>query len=277
MKNLLFAIAALLLSYVAQSQIVTPHPRPLSKVEQRIGISDVTLTYSRPGVKGRKIFGDHLSWGEIWRFGANSPTKVKFSDSTKVGNTWVAPGEYAIYATPVQSGDWTIYFGKDTKVQAGDFKTEEAVVKYVAKAETLPMNVETFTLGFTDITNTTANLTMMWEKTSIKIPLKVEVDSKVMASIKKTIGDVQPYYSAASYMYEADKDLGTALIYVDKVLEKRPEYWILHLKAKILKKLGKCKEAIPVAEASIVKAKTENDKAYIKNNEELIAACKAGK
>lgn len=257
--------------------IVTPQPSPLCKVEQRVGITDFTLTYSRPSVKGRKIFGDLEEFGKIWRFGANSPTKLKFTDSAKVGNTWLAPGEYALYAMPAQTGDWTIYVGKDTRVQAGEFKPADAAATIMAKPETLPMNVETFTLEFTDLTTTTANLTMMWEKTAVRIPITVEVDRKVMANISKVMGDVSPYYAAASYYYETGRDPKQAIEWVDKTLEKSKGYWIYLLKARLQLKAGDKAGAIATAETAKTKAKEAGNTQYVKMSEKLIADAKAGK
>jgi hypothetical protein len=276
-KVLLAAATAFLLTTASQAQIVTPQASPLAKVEQRIGVADVTLTYSRPSAKGRKVFGDVRPWGEIWRFGANQPTKIKFSDSVMVGKTWLAPGEYAIYATPMQNGEWPVFFGKDTKVQADDFKTSEAAASLMVKTESLPMSIETMTLDFMDITSTSSNLTMMWEKTSIKIPLTFDVDRKVTSSIQKTMNDVNNYWSAANYYFETNKDMKQALVWVDKVVEKNPAFWVLNLKAKIQHKLGDNKGAIASAEMSIVKAKEAKNNDYVKMNEKLIAEIKAGK
>ena len=261
---------------MAQPAIVIPQPSPLSKVEQRVGITDISLSYSRPGLKGRKIFGDLVAFNEIWRFGANSPTAIKFSDSVKVGGTTLAAGEYAIYAIPGQT-EWTILFGKNPKVTAGDFKQEEAAAKIVVKAEALPMNVETFTFVFANLTTSSADLTMMWEKTQVRIPISVDFDKKVMANINKVLNDVNPYWAAANYYYDNNKDLNQALIWADKYIEKNSYYWTLHLKAKILRKLNKNKEAIAVAEKSLALAKADGDRAYVMNNEKLIAEAKAAK
>ncbi len=261
---------------MAQPAIVIPQPSPLSKVEQRVGITDISLSYSRPGLKGRKIFGDLIAFNEIWRFGANSPTAIKFSDSVKVGGTTLAAGEYAIYAIPGQT-EWTILFGKNPKVAAGDFKQEEAAAKIVVKAEALPMNVETFTFVFANLTTSSADLTMMWEKTQVRIPISVDFDKKVMANINKVLNDVNPYWAAANYYYDNNKDLNQALIWADKYIEKNSYYWTLHLKAKILRKLNKNKEAIAVAEKSLALAKADGDRAYVMNNEKLIAEAKAAK
>lgn len=261
---------------MAQPAIVIPQPSPLSKVEQRVGITDISLSYSRPGLKGRKIFGDLVAFNEIWRFGANSPTSIKFSDSVKVGGTTLAAGEYAVYAIPGQT-DWTILFGKNPKVAAGDFKQEEAAAKIVVKAEALPMNVETFTFVFANLTTSSADLTMMWEKTQVRIPISVDFDKKVMANINKVLNDVNPYWAAANYYYDNNKDLNQALIWADKYIEKNSYYWTLHLKAKILRKLNKNKEAIAVAEKSLALAKADGDRAYVMNNEKLIAEAKAAK
>jgi hypothetical protein len=275
MKKLaILLVLAVCVMQASFAQVSIPQPSPLCKVEQKVCLTDFTLTYSRPSVKGRKVFGEMLAFDDIWRFGANSPTKLKFSDSVKIGGTAVAPGEYALYAIPGKT-DWTILVGKDPKVQAGSFKPAEAVAKIVVKAEVLGMNVETFTLDFMDITSTSANLTMLWEKTAVKIPITVEVDKKVMASITKTMEDTSPFWAAANFYYDTDRDLSQALTWVNKVADKQPKaFWVLHLKAKILKKMKNCVEAKVVAQKSLELAKEDGDKAYVGMNEKLIADCK---
>ena len=276
MKKLYTTAVAVLIAGLSYAQITVPAPSPLCKTEQRVGITDVSIAYSRPGVKGRKIFGDLLPFGEIWRFGANSPTKIKFADTLMAGGQTLPPGEYAIYAIPGAS-EWTILFGKDPKVQAGDFKQADAAAKLTVKPEALATNVESFTLEFSDLTSNSANLTMRWEKTAVKIPLTAEVDRKVMASIKSTLNDVGPYWSAANYYYDNNRDLKTALEWVDKVIEKNPQFYNVHLKAKIQKKMGDCKAALVTAERSLELSKTAKNRDYEKLNEKLIADCKAGK
>ncbi|MES2389721.1 MAG: DUF2911 domain-containing protein [Bacteroidota bacterium] len=273
------AIAALSItigSGISQAQIVTPSPSPLGKVEQRVGVTDITLTYSRPSVKGRKVFGELLAFGEIWRFGANAPTKIKFADSVKVGGHDLAPGEYAVYATPGQT-EWTIYFGKDTKVQADAFDKEKAAAKLTVKPETTASNTETFTLQFGDITTNSTNLTMAWEKTMVKIPITTEVDKRVMASINSTLTDIGPYWAAANYYYESDRDLKQALEWTEKTIAKDPAFYRIHLKAKILKKMGDCKGATAAAELSKTKSVEAKNKAYTDMNDKIIADCKGKK
>lgn len=276
-KFIASAFIAAVVTVSAHAQIVTPSASPSCKVEQRVGVTDVTLNYSRPSLKGRKIFGDHLNWGEIWRFGANSSTKIKFSDSVKVGGTWLKAGEYALYATPMEKTDWVVYFGREANVQAWDFKPENAAAKLLIKPVALTTPVETFTLEFTDLTQNSANLTMMWDKVAISIPFQVEVDGKVMASINKTMGDVGPYWAAASYYLENNKDMKQALEWTNRVLEKNQGYWVYLAKAKMQKKLGQNKEAIATAEIALAKAKEDKDNAYIKQAERFIADTKAGK
>jgi len=276
-KYAFLAIAILFLTQISMAQIVTPAPSPLCKIEQRIGVTDFNLAYSRPSIKGRKVFGEMLAYGDIWRFGANQPTKLKFTDSVTLGTTAVAPGEYAIYAIPGKT-EWTILVGKDAKVQAGSFKQSDAVAKIMVKAETLTNNVESFSLEFTDLNTNSANLTMSWEKTMIKIPITTEVDRKVMASITKTMEDTSPYWAAANFYYDTNRDLAQALTWVNKVADKNPKaFWVMHLKAKIQKKQGNCKDAIATAEKSLALAKEDGDKAYQGMNEKLIAECKSAK
>lgn len=272
----LFALAlaaALSVSVAATAQIVTPQPSPAAKLEQRIGITDFTLSYSRPSAKGRQIFGGLIPNGEIWRFGANAPTKLKFADTIKVGGQTLAPGEYAIYAIPSQS-EWTILFGKNPNTQAGDFKQAEAAARVSVKPEGLPMNVETFTLDFNDITPTGANLVMMWEKTLVKVPIAVDYDRRVMAAINKSMTDISNYWAAANYYYETNKDLKQALEWSNKVVERNNQFWTVHLQAKIYKKMGDCTNATAAATKSRDMAQQAKNRDYVAMNERIIEECK---
>lgn len=275
MKQMKVVVAGLLLAATlsvgtSMAQIVTPQPSPLSKVEQRVGLNDLTVTYSRPSLKGRKIFGEQLTWGEIWRFGANSSTKFKTSDSINIGGSWLAPGEYAVYATPNEKSDWVVYFNKNANQQAWDFKVEEAAAKVSVKPEMLTSPVETFTLGFSDLTNTSANLQMQWDKYSIKVPMRVEFDGKVMRSIQKTMGDVGPYWAAAQYYLDNGKDQKQALEWVNRVLEKNKGYWVQFAKAKIQRNLGDNNGAIETAKGALEAAKADKDNAYMVNIQKFL-------
>lgn len=268
-----FAVSAMTICY---AQINSPKPSPLSTVTQKVGLADVSVTYSRPSAKGRKVFGDVVAFDKIWRTGANEPTKVSFSDTVSVEGIKLAPGEYALYTIPGTS-EWTVLFGKNTKVQAGDFKESEAAAKFKVKSEKACAHVESFTIEFTDLTMTTANIQISWETTSVKFKVENDVDAKVMTDIKIKTDNVFTYFQAAGYYYDTNRDMKQALEWVNKAVEKNPAFYILHLKAKIQVKLNDCKGAVETATKSLEAAKAAKNDDYVKMNEKLISECKGKK
>ncbi|UII19756.1 DUF2911 domain-containing protein [Fulvivirga ligni] len=280
MKNLLLTALVLITSIGAYAQINIPQPSPTATLKQTVGLTEVEIVYSRPGLKGRKVFGDLLPYGEIWRTGANASTKITFGDAVKFGGKDVPAGTYALYTIPGEK-EWTVIVHKNTSLWgAGNYNQDEDLVRFTVPAKKLTEPVETFTMDLTDLTNNSANLDIIWEKTLVSIPLEVEIDSKVMAQIKSQItdatGEVNPnlYASAATYYYESGKDLDQAAAWMDKAIAANPKaFWLMHNKAKILAKQGKKKEAIKTAQESMKLAKEspQGDFGYVKNNENLIA------
>ncbi|HEY8401545.1 MAG TPA: DUF2911 domain-containing protein [Cytophagaceae bacterium] len=272
----LLILSAITISY---AQISMPQPSPLSTVSQKVGLADVTVTYSRPSVKGRKIFGDLVPYNTIWRTGANAPTKISFSDSVTVAGKVLAPGDYALYTIPGEK-EWTVIFGKDASLQAGSHKDGEEAAKFKVNPVKTCAHVETFTIDFNDVTPSSAVIAISWADTKVSFKVENAYDHKVMAEIKqKTAGaaDAMTYYQAASYYYETNRDLKQALEWVNKATENDPKFWQLHTKAKIQAKLNDCKGAIETANKSIELAKAAGNDQYVKFNEQLIAECKKKK
>ena len=271
LSTILFAFLA-----TASAQIKSPAPSPGCKFSQDVGLAKVDIDYSRPSAKGRKIFGDLVPMGQLWRTGANASTKITVSDDLSVGGVALKKGTYALYTIPGEK-DWTIIFYKDISIwgapEAADFKETEVAAKFTATALPLRDLVETFTLNFNNLRNSGADLELTWENTKVVIPFTVDTDGKVMAAIKTTMdgpaaGD---YYAGARYYYEEKKDMAQALVWVDKALEKGGDkFWILRLKANILGELSRYKEAIMVAEKSTELAKKEGNADYPRMNEKSI-------
>lgn len=257
----------------AVAQITTPAPSPESTVKQKVGLTDVEIVYCRPGVKERKIYGDLVPFGEIWRTGANASTKIKFSHDVKLGMQEVPAGEYALYTIPGESS-WTIILHKNTTYWGvGDYKQEDDLVRFDVKPTKLMDKVETMTINISDVKMESANINLDWENTRVSIPISVEVDSKVEADIEKAMKGVTPgtYYTAASYYLEADKDPEQALNWINKALEKEEKFWYVRKKALILAKLGKYKEAISAATRSMELAQEADYSSYVESNKKSIA------
>ncbi|HNE30037.1 MAG TPA: DUF2911 domain-containing protein [Saprospiraceae bacterium] len=279
-----FTLFALLLAATAASaQIKTPAPSPLCKFSQEVGLTKIEFEYSRPSVKGRKIFGDLVPFGELWRTGANASTKVTFGDDAKVGGQDIKAGTYALYTIPSEK-EWTVIFYKNTTFwgapESKDWKEEDVAVKVVAPVTPLAELEETLTIDVNNLRNNSASIDIRWENTQVSVPVSFDVDSRVMADIKTQMEgpSANTYYSAARYYFEEKKDMKQALDWVNVALEKGGEkFWILRLKANIQAELGMYKDAIATAERSTALAKAEGNADYPRMNDKSIAEWKKKK
>jgi hypothetical protein len=283
MKRVL-TLVLVALSLVAQAQVITPAPSPAATASTVVGLTDVKVEYSRPKMKGRKIFGDGdtfvVPYNHMWRTGANNGCIVTFSDDIKVGGTDVPKGSYLVFITPTAT-DWTVVFTKDLTLGGNDpqgyAQTNDAARVMVKPMKTASM-VEALTIQITDLAadSKSANIEVAWENTAVKIPLTVDFEKKVMASIESST-KVSPgnLYAAASYYLENGKDLKVALEWITTAAAARPEaFWIWHTKAKIQKALGDKKGATDSAMASKAEAQKQKNDDFIKMNDELLKALK---
>ncbi|MFL5729306.1 MAG: DUF2911 domain-containing protein [Cytophagaceae bacterium] len=277
MKRILIPAMVMIcfVTFNAFAQLNVPRPSPSSTVMQKIGLADVTISYSRPSAKGRKVFGDVVPFDKIWRTGANEPTKISITDTVMIEGNKIAPGDYGLYTIPGAT-EWTIILGKNPKTQAGDYKDDQQAARFKVKTEKLCAPVETFTIDFTNLTTGSASIQLSWESTSVKFKIENEVDSKVMADIKAKTENRMTYFQAASYYYETNRDLKQALEWINKATEGGGMFFQVHLKAKILAKMGDCKGATEAAQKSMEMAKVAKNDEYVKFNEKVIADC-AGK
>jgi hypothetical protein len=283
MKKSLLIVAIALMCLVAEAQVQTPAPSPAGSVSSTVGLTDVKIEYSRPRVKGRKVFGEKdvmHPYGTIWRTGANSGTKITFSDDVKVEGIAVPKGEYLIFTWPGAT-EWTVSLYKDVKLGGntdGYDKTQDAA-NFKVKSEKLANKVETFTISIDDIAedNKSAKVTLAWENTAVKFGIVVDYDAKVMKSIEANT-KVSPgnYANAAVYYAENGKDLNQALTWINEAIKANPKaFWWVHQKAKIQAKMGDAKGARETATASMTIAKESgNDFGYIKLNEDLMKTIK---
>ncbi len=279
MKSIAAALmltAALSTSVIAQ-QLKVPAASPAQTIKQSFGLSEITIDYSRPSAKNRVVFGDVVPFGKVWRTGANSATKITFGDDVKVEGTEVKAGTYAIYSIPNKES-WEIMLYKDLTLggNVADYKMENEVLRFKVKTMAMSNKVETFTMGVADITATSANIELMWENTKVMFAVMTEIDSKIMKNIESSVvKDNRPYYQAASYYYDNNKDLKTALDWVNKAMVANPKaYWVVMLKAKIQLKLNDKKGAIETANLVIKMATEDKDDSYVKQAEKLIASAK---
>ena len=277
------AAATLMAIPAAQAQIRTPAASPQSTVSQRVGLTDITITYSRPGVKARNIFGTVVPFGKRWRTGANATTSIKFSDDVTIEGKKVPAGEYGLYTIPNKM-EWMVVLNKSLK-QGADvdgFKDDQDVARFTIKPYKLGSKVETFTIDFTDLTPATANVAMEWDMTGAKFKVTADVESKVMTQIEEKITKVATpapadLASAAVYYFDNNKDLKQALAWMEKANAAEPtKFWNLNTEAKIRLKMKDYAGARKAAEASkkAALAATPPNNEYVKMDEELLAEAK---
>ena len=276
-KKLFFAAAAFtfMLSTDAQS-LKTPAPSPTQTIKQDFGLSSLEFNYSRPGIKGRKVFGDLVPFGKVWRTGANSATTITFGDDVTIGDTKIKAGKYGLLTIPGEK-EWTIIISKSTSTTSpADYKQDEDIARVTAKPMTMKDKVESFTAQFANIKPNTCDLQLMWENTAVALPISVDVETAVMKQIDQLMNkDNKPYFNAAMYYMDNGKDLNQALAWFDKAVELNPTYyWVHHQRANCLAKLGKKDDAKKAAEKSMALAKEDKNEDYVKLNEKLLAQLK---
>lgn len=281
MKRLITtALMVAIVAIAAQAQIELPAPSPTATLSQKIGLTDFTITYSRPGVKDRTVFGDLVPYGKLWRTGANMATKIEFNDDIQLHDKDIPAGTYALFSIPTKD-EWTIILNKNYN-QGGtsQYSEEDDVLRFTVNTKTLPMKVETFTISIDDVRNTSANLNIMWESTMVSIPVSVNVETKVMASIDRAFNtSARDYYQAAVYYHESKKDLTQAHEWISKSIElyekdERNVFWIYRRKSLIEAEMKDYKAAIKTAEVSLMKAKEAKNDDYIRMNEASISEWK---
>ncbi|MFY0644851.1 MAG: DUF2911 domain-containing protein [Bacteroidia bacterium] len=273
MKNLLLLILAFLSSNVI-AQITTPRPSPLCSVEQKVGLTDIGITYSRPSMKDRVIFGELVAYDKMWRTGANASTKISFSDAVRINNTDVPAGTYALYTIPGED-EWTIILHKNLSYwgTGGDkYNEEEDQIRFtVVPNNNYKETIETMTMNLANLTSDGCDLELLWANTQVKFAIEVSYDATVMEQIEKAMTiSASTYYSAARYYLENDKDLNQALEWIEKATEDGDYYWYYRQKALIQAKLGMYHEAIESAMHSKELAAEAGNDNYVKSNEDSI-------
>lgn len=274
MKTIILFLSAALLSLGVEAQVKTPAPSPSSTIEQVIGLTDVTVAYSRPSMKGRTIFGGLVPYGKLWRTGANKNTQITFSTDVKIDGKELKKGTYAIFTTPNKDA-WEIVFYSDAENWGTPEKWDDSKValKTSVKVSEIPMKVETFTIMFSDFTMESAKLNFLWD--NIEAVVSIEVPSKEMAlaSIEKTMAGPSDgdYYQAAVF-YKNAKDFAKAKEYIEKAvsLRKEPAFWYHRQHSLILAGLKDKEGAIKAAKTSLALAEKAGNADYVKMNKDSL-------
>ena len=267
------------ISYSTAQQIEMPQASPASSIAQKIGLTDVKVEYSRPSTKGRKIFGELVPFGSVWRTGANAATIITFSTDVMIEGNSVPEGSYALYSIPGKN-EWTIILSKNTKLWgAVGYNQEDDLLRFKVKPGKTGQKYETMEINFVDMTDTGATIAMKWENTRVKFRIETEVDSIVMAEIKALVIDQEAenpglLYQAANYYFTNNKDMNQAFEWITKSVSQDPKYWTMHLRAKIELAMGMKTEALESANKSKSMAQEAKNPDYVGLNDRLIKGIK---
>ena len=275
LKNLFMLLTIVGITSTINAQIKTPQPSPAAKMEQAVGLTNVTLEYSRPAMRGRTIFGDLVPYGEVWRTGANSNTKITFSDDVTIGGKELKKGTYAIYTIP-NATSWEVIFYSDATNWGNPEKWDESKValKTTVEVSKRPMKTETFTISFDDVLEGSAVLGILWENTYVGVKFEVPTDKTTMKSIETALAGPtkNDYFQAATYYHTAGKDLKQALAWIKKAVEgDDPAFYYLRRMSLIQADLGDKAGAIATAKRSLASAEKAGNADYVKMNKESIA------
>lgn len=229
-------------------QLELPRPSPNAKVSQTVGLTEITVDYSSPAVKGRKVFGGLVPFGQLWRTGANAATKITFSKDVTIEDKAVPAGTYALFSIPTATG-WTLILNKNPNQGGTDqYKQDLDLARFSVKAQVSPAR-ERLTFVFSNTTEATTTLDLEWEKVRVSLPIKAGTEAQVAANIKGLEGGAwRPWNNAARYLLESKKDLDHALTLIDRSLSLKEDWFNTWTKAQIVATKGKAADACPLAQ-----------------------------
>jgi len=275
-KTMLLLLMAFGMYNSLSAQVKLPAPSSTQTMIQEFGLGKITLVYSRPNVKGRKIFGGMEPMDKVWRTGANSATMITFTEAVKIEGQDLPAGEYGLFSIP-NANEWTVIFSKNAKQWgAYTYDQKDDVLRVKVKTEALKDKVETLTMQFANVSESKAQLQVMWENLSFAVNLTTDVDAKAMANIEEAMkGEKKPYMQSAIYYFTNGKDLKTALgwmVEADKADPKMP--WTKLWLGKMQLKSGDKVAAAASAKAGIEIATTMKNEEYIRLNTQLLEETK---
>lgn len=272
-----FIIGASLSLNGFSQELKLPAPSPTAVVKQDFSTSSIEVTYSRPSMRGRKIFGDLIPFGQVWRTGANSATKISFGEDVMLANNPLKAGTYAIYTIPGEKS-WKVIINKGiSNWGVSGFDDKDDVIQFEVPSQKVSDAVQSFTISVDNINNNKCDLVISWENTKVTIPVFADNDKRISTYLEKSINEPKrPYQQAANYYLETNQNLDKALTYTDKALEENKDaFWLYWLKARIYQKQGKKTEAVAAAQkAADLSATTPYASEYKKNAENLKAQMK---
>ena len=257
------------------AQINMPAASTTQTIVQEFGMGKIELTYSRPGIKGRELFGEMSELaplGKPWRTGANAATKIHFTDNVIIGGKTLDTGSYVIYTIPNRS-QWDVVFSKGTAYPGSEgFKESDDVVRLKAAAGTAKNKIETFTMQFADVKNESCELHLVWGNIDVTVPIATNIKERIRAQLQTALqGDKKPYYEAANFYYNYDKDYAKALENINKATAENPKAFYMFLqKARIQKDMGDKAGAKTSAMKTVELAKEAKNADYVNFGNQLL-------
>ncbi|MEO6730461.1 MAG: DUF2911 domain-containing protein [Ferruginibacter sp.] len=261
----------LFITHHGQSQVKLPSPSPVQTIKQEFGLGSIELTYSRPSAKNRRVFGDLVPYGKLWRTGANASTKITFSDPVEINGRRLDSGTYVLYTIPGEES-WEVIINKGIKnVGIEGYKESEDVARFKVEPIKTKVKTESFTMQFADIKPESCELHLIWEKKQVGVLITVNVKEKLRTQINAAMAtDKKPYWEAAQFYYEYDKNLSKALDNVNRAVEVNPKaFWMMLYKAKIQQEMGDNAGALQSSASSLALSKEAKNEDYVKMNEKL--------
>lgn len=265
MKKLLLILAAGLFGYTANAQDL-PKPSPLAKMEQMVGLTNISVEYSRPSKKGRTIFGDLVPYDQIWRLGANASTKITTTTDITIQGKALKAGTYSVLAIP-NVDIWTLVFNTDLELRGtGNYDAKKNVLEVKSKVVKIDESVETFSIAINNVTHQSAMLSFEWENTKVDFAIGVETnkiaEANIQAALKKGEDLDQVYYKAASFYYNTFGEDKKALTNITKGLNVKQGHALQFLRAQILMDQGHKEEAIKYAKKAYQLAEEADSKGW---------------
>ncbi|WP_165358971.1 DUF2911 domain-containing protein [Spirosoma sordidisoli] len=274
--RLMVEVGLLALAGPVQAQLSLPEPSPPATIQQKIGFTDLTITYSRPAVKGRIVFGGLVPFGQLWRTGASDATILKTTDPVVLAGKPVPAGSYSLFTIPTRS-EWTIILNKHVGGHGLDgYDEKNDVLRFTVKPDTSTRFYESFTIEVQDLVRNRGMIYLNWANTSVHFPIVSNADERITAEILERINGKKEdkpglYYQAALYYFDNEKDTKQALAWATKAVALKPAFNYLHLQAKLLARSGDYKGAIAAARQSAAAAQQEKFTDYVTLNNRLIA------
>lgn len=260
------------------AQITTPRVSSKASITQTVGLTDISVSYSRPAMKGRQIWGSLVPYGQVWRTGANEATIFKTTDDLMVNGSKLAAGTYSLHSIPGEN-EWTIVFNK-TAEQWGSYSYDEKqdALRVKATPKTTDFDYELFTISFPEVTLDAATMVLGWGRLRVPVTISVDTSAKTLASIKAELAkqeDWRPSFQAANYAFQNDVYGNESMTWIDRSISLKRTAQNLGLKARMMAKAGKHRDAIALGEEAVRVGQAATPKADTSAIEKLIAEWKS--